>query len=124
MSPDMGCFRHALIAPWDANDSIFHPMDIRATRQIPEKRTEIPVGEIPDHALQWPGLGVHLPLTSENSPKRAQGSRPLASTRVPRAGSVSPCSRPCPPQAGSFVLSVCNALKVFPSLRKSRRFHE
>jgi len=40
MSPDMGCFRHALIAPLDANDSSFHPMDIRAMRHTPDKRAE------------------------------------------------------------------------------------
>src|SRR5213082_438987 len=42
MSPDMGCFRHALIAPLDANHStfIFHPMDIRAMLHIPDKRAE------------------------------------------------------------------------------------
>jgi hypothetical protein len=97
---------------------------------------------MPDHALQWPGLitnlldGLHVgdlrlqasvylsPLKihqrghREKFGRAGTRSRPLVSNRVPRAGSASPCSLACPPQAGPFVLSVCNALKVF------RRFHE
>ena len=50
--------------------------------------------------------GVHLPLTSENSPKRAREKFGRAATKEsltglrPRAGagSASPCSLACPPQ--------------------------
>jgi len=132
----------------DANGSIFHPMDIRAIRQYLTNGRKNLVGEIPDHALQWPGLitnlldGLHVgdlrlqasiylsPLKIHQRGHREKfgraGTKESPTGLQPRAAGrfCSPCSLACPPQAGSFVLSECNVLKVFPSLRKSRRFHE
>jgi len=112
----------------DANGSIFHPMDIRAIRQYLTNGRKNLVGEIPDHALQWPGLitnlldGLHVvdlrlqasvylsPLKihqrghREKFGRAGTRSRPLVSNCVARAGSASPCSLACPPQAGFFVL--------------------